>query len=146
MRVVIDTNVWVSALLTPRGYPARVVEAFRDGRFESVVSEPLLQEIQSVLSRPRIQRKYAVSEDEINNYLKLIRQQSLVVETPGVLNRCRDARDNFLLETAIWGKAQYLITRDDDLKRDPELIEAMQSRSVGILSVHQFLELLKKER
>ena len=99
-----------------------------------------------MLSRPRIRRKYAVGEDEISNYLKLIRQQSLVVETPGVLNRCRDARDNFLLETAIWGRAQYLVTRDDDLKRDAELIEAMQSVGVGILSVKQFLELLKTQQ
>jgi putative PIN family toxin of toxin-antitoxin system len=62
MRVVIDTNVWVSALLNPHGFPARILQAFRDRQFEVVVSHTLLTELRSVLRRPRILRKYQISE------------------------------------------------------------------------------------
>lgn len=58
MRVVIDTNVWISALLNPHGAPARLIRAFREGVFEVAASEPMLHEIEVVLRRPRIWRKY----------------------------------------------------------------------------------------
>ena len=41
LRAVVDTNVWVSALLNPNGHPAAVSEAFRNGRFVSILSQPL---------------------------------------------------------------------------------------------------------
>jgi len=49
VKVVIDTNVWVSALLNPTGYPARLRKAFEQRIFEVVASEPTLQEIADVL-------------------------------------------------------------------------------------------------
>lgn len=52
IRAVIDTNIWVSALLNPSGYPAKLRKAFEEGRFEVVISEPILKEIADVLSRP----------------------------------------------------------------------------------------------
>ncbi|GBC96990.1 hypothetical protein HRbin16_02806 [bacterium HR16] len=69
MRVVVDTNVWVSALLNPHGSPARLVRAFRDGLFEAVASEPLLREIEAVVRRPRIWHKYQLDEDIVVRYL-----------------------------------------------------------------------------
>ena len=62
MRVVIDTNIWVSAFLTNRGHSARLIEAFRAGDFEVVVSEPLLYELyqsrsqSSLIARQALQR------------------------------------------------------------------------------------------
>ncbi|MEN3001572.1 MAG: putative toxin-antitoxin system toxin component, PIN family [Armatimonadota bacterium] len=144
MRVVIDTNVWVSAFLTPHGAAAQVARAFREGRIESVVSEPILQEVRAVLLRPRIQRKYPITEAQVDEYLRLIREQSLVVELLGVLQRCRDPRDNFLLETAVLGNAECIVTRDDDLKRDIDLMTTMQRLGVEILSVRQLLERLSE--
>jgi putative PIN family toxin of toxin-antitoxin system len=103
MRAVIDTNVWVSALLTPHGYPAQVVKAFRDGLFEAVVSEPLLNEIEAVLLRPRIVKKYPVDEATVREYLALLRSRSLLIEITGIMKMCRDPRDDFLIEMALWG-------------------------------------------
>jgi len=47
--VLIDTNVWVSALINPHGHPAKVKDAWLDGRFEVVTSLPLLAELAEVL-------------------------------------------------------------------------------------------------
>jgi putative PIN family toxin of toxin-antitoxin system len=51
-RALVDTNVWVSALLNPHGFPAKVLEALKTDQFELVLSEPLLAELLEVLSRP----------------------------------------------------------------------------------------------
>jgi putative PIN family toxin of toxin-antitoxin system len=56
MLVVVDTNVWVSALLNPSGFPARLLRAFLEGQFTPVISRELIQELADVLSRPRLWR------------------------------------------------------------------------------------------
>ena len=72
IKVLIDTNVWVSAFLNPAGYPAKIVTAWLEDKIEIVISIPLLQEISDVLQRPRIQNKYKYSNGEIQKYLELI--------------------------------------------------------------------------
>jgi putative PIN family toxin of toxin-antitoxin system len=139
MRVVIDTNIWVSAFLTNRGHSARLIEAFRAGDFEVVVSEPLLHELGTVLRRPRLMNKYYYDETAITEYIALIKEQSIWVDILGTLNLCRDPRDNFLLETALFGGAEYLVSRDDDLKRDLALIQRMAELGIQVVSVQQFL-------
>jgi uncharacterized protein len=64
-RVVIDTNVWVSALIKPSGAPAAVVNAFVAGHFQLVVSQPLIDELLEVLARPRIGRRYGITSERI---------------------------------------------------------------------------------
>jgi putative PIN family toxin of toxin-antitoxin system len=145
MRVVVDTNVWVSAFLAQRGYPARLIEAFRQALIEVVVSEPLIRELDAVLRRPRLVSKYQLSDQSINEYISLIKRQSVWVSVSGTLHICRDPRDDFLLETALFGGAEYLVTRDDDLKRDLDLTQRMAEWGVQVVSVQQFLNLLHHE-
>lgn len=64
VRAVIDTNVWISAVLNPFGLPARIRQAFTAGDFHAVVSEPLLTELVEVLARPRIKDKYGLAAPE----------------------------------------------------------------------------------
>jgi predicted nucleic acid-binding protein len=52
IRAVIDTNIWISALLNPFGYPARIRKSFEKGVFQVVVSEPILEELADVINRP----------------------------------------------------------------------------------------------
>ncbi len=145
MRVVIDTNVRISAFLTRHSYPAQLVEAFRQTYFEAIVSEPLIHELESVLKRPRLMNKYQFNEDAIKEYISLIKEQSIWVSIPGTLQLCRDPRDNFLLETALFGGAAYLVTRDNDIKRDPELMERLAAWGIQVVSVQQFLNQLDRE-
>ncbi len=143
MRTVVDTNVWVSAALNPDGYPARLLEAFRQRRFLTVVSRPLMDELITVLQRPRLAQRFRIPPSAVLELAELVSERSLWVEITGDLRLCRDARDDMVLETALKGQAQYLVSRDDDLKRDIELIEHLQSRGVQIVSVQQFLNLLE---
>lgn len=133
--VLLDTNVWVSAFINPHGFPARLKDAWIAGQFDVVVSIPLLEEIADVLTRPRIQVKYGLADEEIEQFLRLLQERAIHVIPPGGLHLCRDPDDDLILETAIVGEARYAISRDDDLKGDSDLVAAMRSRGVEVLSV-----------
>jgi putative PIN family toxin of toxin-antitoxin system len=158
MLVVVDTNVWVSALSNPRGFPARLLRAFLEGRFTPVVSRELLQELADVLSRPRLWRSFTRRLSRLDTRLALsvlriyqwvaalllhtLGQTGHWVVLQGDTEGCRDPRDNMFLEAAVRGNARYLVSRDDDLKRDFELMAQMESRGIQVVSVQQFLDIL----
>jgi putative PIN family toxin of toxin-antitoxin system len=158
MLVVVDTNVWVSALLNPRGFPARLLRAFLEGQFTPVVSRELLQELADVFSRPRLWRSFTrrLSRLDIQLALNVLRIYQWVaalllhtlsqaghwVVLQGDSEGCRDPRDNMFLEAAVRGNARYLVSRDDDLKRDLELAAQMESRGIQVISVQQLLDIL----
>ena len=137
--VVIDTNVWVSAFLNRKGFPARIKDAWVNGEFEVALSPPLLQEISEVLHRPRIKEKYGLLEDEITQFIELLLRRAVLVTIGGQVKLCRDERDNMFLETAITAGADCLISRDDDLKGDTNLAEQMRERGVEVVTVSHFL-------
>lgn len=143
MNVLLDANVWISSFLNPFGPPAQLREAWLKNRFIAVISPSLLEEIRATLTDPRLVRKYTLSGAEIEQFLELLLLRSLVVFPTGIFKGCRDPRDNFLLEAALLGRAEYLVSRDDDLKRDVDLIQGMEKEGVRILSVRQFLQHLK---
>jgi putative PIN family toxin of toxin-antitoxin system len=69
MKVVFDTNVWVSALITPGGVAARLFVSL--DRFQSVTSEEILMEVEKVLHYDKIQKKRGLTDEEIAHYLQL---------------------------------------------------------------------------
>jgi len=140
---LVDTNVWISALINPHGYPARLKNAWLDGKFQIVVSVALLDELTDVLSRPRIRNKYRLKTEEIGEFLRLIAEKSITVTTTGTLRLCRDPDDDLMLETALNGNAIFAVSRDDDLKRDQELISRMLEQGIEVLSVQRFLDRLE---
>jgi putative PIN family toxin of toxin-antitoxin system len=145
LRAVVDTNVWVSALLNPAGYPARVLEAFRNGRFVPVLRQPLVDELIEVLSRPRLVRKYKLAPDDVAQIVALLLERSESVATQGNIQMCRDPRDDIVLETALTGGASYLVSRDDDIKRDEDLVLSMKLKGVSVLSISDFLARLPEK-
>ena len=136
VRAVIDTNIWVSSLINPFGFPALLRKAFAEGAFHLVISEPLLEELGEVLARPRIRDRYGITEEDIQGLLTLIEELADNVLLTGEVDICRDKDDNAVIETAIKGQAQYLITRDDDIKFD-EKVASYSSATVSPLSLCQ---------
>lgn len=110
LRVVLDTNIFVSALLG-KGPPARLYEAFREGTFEIVLSNPLLAEITRVLLRPDL----AIPAKDIKTAFKLLRRRARIVRPAHPVNVCRDPKDNFVLECALSSNAGWIVTGDRDL-------------------------------
>jgi uncharacterized protein len=143
-RAVIDTNIWVSAVLNPTGPPAQILEALMMRRFVSVTSEPLLVELDAVLARPRIASKYHVSREDREEYLDLVRVGSIVVPVDGVIQVCRDPDDDGVIETALRGRANALVSRDDDLKHAVEVITYLEESNIEVLTVRHFLSAIFK--
>ncbi len=142
LRAIIDTNVWVSALLNRAGAPARVRSALATGHFTLLVSAPLLDELGEVLMRPRLARKYGITAADVTELLRLLSSRAEAVPVVGDLRLCRDPDDDVVIETAIRGGADMLVSRDDDLRDAPEVAEALAVVGIEVVSVRQFLLLL----
>jgi len=136
MRILLDTNIWVSAFLSPDGHCGRLVRRLlADGDVEIFTSLPLIEEIVDVLGRPRLTRRYGFAPEEVKDYLSWIWSATLLVVPVAESYGCRDTDDDVVCGTAVAAGAQYLATRDDDLKRDPTLMQALRTLGVEILTV-----------
>lgn len=142
LTAVVDTNVWVSAFLSLHGYPAQIYQAARREQFFVLTSEPLLEELFDVLTRPRLMKLHNESPDEVRRFVSRLRRLSILVPVTGTLALCRDPDDGVLVETAFSGHALFIVSRDEDLTRDLELQSAIASRGIQIVTVAQFLQRL----
>lgn len=106
IRVVIDTNILVSALLQPAGLPAQVFVLALSGSIQLCVSGEVYAEYEEVISRPRFQR----DEETIAATLRAIREQAFWVKPTETVRACSDPDDNIFLEYAQAAQADYIVT------------------------------------
>ena len=76
----------------------------------------------AVLRRPRIAARYGITEADSADLLTLLRDRAALAPVAGEVRLCRDPHDDVLIETALSGRAQVCVSRDDDLKGDSELL------------------------
>ena len=114
MRVVIDTNVFIAALTRPSGSAARVVKAWREGRLEVVSSNATLREAELVLNAAWLAR--LSSRHEVETLLEELRTRTVQVRGRAAPNiRLKDQGDLRLVEAAVAGGVDYLVTADREL-------------------------------
>jgi len=112
VRVVIDTNVAVSAVLLPRSVPRRAFDrALEHGIV--LISSATVAELHDVLRRPHFD-KYLHEEERLAFLATLMREAELVMVTD-VVTACRDPKDNKFLALALSGKATHIVSGDEDL-------------------------------
>jgi uncharacterized protein len=97
IRVVIDTNILVSALLQPEGLPAAVLMLALSGRVQLCVSDPVFAEYEEVIRRPRFKRSPKV----IDSTLRSIRKLGHWVKPTAQVEECSDQDDNIFLRRQI---------------------------------------------
>ena len=128
MRVIIDTNIWISTLIGRQLVELRELLSHPD--IELIVTERLLQEVLLVTQRPKFAR-YFKGEDVES--LRIWMEQNMTNIPLGTIPaRCRDPKDDYLLELAIQSKAIYLVSGDNDL------LEMGAIGGCRIMTVHQF--------
>ncbi len=115
MRAVVDTNILVRALIKPQGTVGPVLRRLRDGAYRLLYAESLLAELVDVLGRPRIRNKYGITSDDVATVLTLIDLRGELVMPQRRITVCRDPKDNQVLEAAIAGRADVIVSGDDDL-------------------------------
>lgn len=143
MRVVLDLNLFVSALIGKTATRA-ILDHWRTQQFVLVLSERLLAELRAVLARPKFQRYFTV--DDVQVLIALLEEHAEFVEPTIRLELSRDAKDNILLDVAATAHANYLVTGDKDLLDDPVLIKTMlEQYGVQVVTANTFLEILARE-
>ena len=130
-RVIIDTNLWISFLITKDF--TKLDEIILSRHCILIFSKELLTEFLDVIKRPKL-RRFFTSED-IENLLETIEEYADFIEVNTQVNDCRDPKDNFLLSLSIDGKADYLLTGDKDL------LDLIKYRKTTILTISQFLQI-----
>jgi len=110
MRVVLDTNILVSALISPVGRPAAIYDAWEDGKFTLLTCAEQLDELRATLRKPRV-----AALIKPHKAGRLVNQIKKLAEEIGSLPRVKrsaDPNDDFLLALSEAGKADYLVTGD----------------------------------
>ncbi|HVG10811.1 MAG TPA: putative toxin-antitoxin system toxin component, PIN family [Thermoanaerobaculia bacterium] len=138
MRAVIDTNILVRAMLNPDGSVGPVVDLLRDGHYLFLYSEETLNELIDVLSRPRMVHRYGLTAAEVDALCALVIRRGETVQSSRTIMVCRDPKDNKFLEVAAAGRADVIVTGDDDLKvLDP-------FEGIPIIKPFEFLRALRQ--
>jgi len=114
LRVVIDVNVFVSALLRRNSVPAHVLHAWENGLYELVVSAALLHELEPVLRREHIARR--IAPDAATDLLAVIRSDAILAnDPPPVRHVPSDPDDDYLITLALVADAHAIVTGDTAL-------------------------------
>ena len=136
MRTVLDTNVLVAALRSRRGGSFALLSAVGQGRFEHIVSVPLVMEYESVLMRPGMVPLPAPAAQAVVDYLcaTAIHQEVHFLWRP----RLPDPNDDMVLEAAVNGGCSVIVTHN--------VRDFAGARALGVraLTPTQFLALLEE--
>lgn len=134
IRIVLDTNVVVSAHLKDKGAEARVLDLVANQRISLYVSEPILTEYEGVLSR----RKFRLDQERVNVSMDLIRRVGVLVKPTTSISTSADEADNRFLECAEEGNADYLVTGNK--RHFPK-----QWKATVVVNAREFLELITSQ-
>lgn len=132
-RVVIDTNVFISAILKS-GNPARIVTLWRYGKIHLLLSPYLAAEILSVLDRLGITSTY------IQQLTYRLEHYTIQILPASHITLCQDPKDNQIFSLAVDGAADYIITGDSDLPILGNIEKTM------IMKPKEFLEVMKSQK
>mgnify|MGYP001195926194 CR=1 FL=1 len=117
LRVVFDTNLFVSSVLVKAGQPGQAIDAWRANQFMLVTSPPIMAEIAATLRYDRIRRKYDVTEKDIAALLDLLSADAIIV--PGSVDVAGsvpdDSDDEIVLACALDGQADLIVSGDRHL-------------------------------
>ncbi|MEK7611024.1 MAG: putative toxin-antitoxin system toxin component, PIN family [Patescibacteria group bacterium] len=132
-RVVVDTNVFVSAFVWDV-IPQKVVAEWLEERFVVLLSPFLLSEILKTL------KKFDYTEEDLRELRSLLENHTLQIIPPLKVSYCRDPKDNQILDLSLAGQASFLVTGDKDL------LTLKSFRDTKILRPKDFLERVGKSQ
>ena len=141
-RVVLDANVYVSALIRPQGPPGQLLRKFlRDRAFEVIVSSAILAEVRRSLHYPRVRQHIDATDEEIEAWVASLGVIADVVAAPvDVRAVVADPDDDIYVAAALDGRADLIVSGDR------HLLDLGRVQDVEIVNPRAFLELLDAGR
>ncbi len=138
MRVILDTNILLSAILSPLGAPAKLLDAWERNWFTLVACDELIAELRDVAGRPFFRARLRASVAEL--LAAGIRDFSLFCRDLPAGPIAPDPKDSYLLALAEASQAEFLVTGDK------ELLSLKQHKSIRIITPAAMIDLLKKAK
>ena len=137
-RLVIDSNVFISGLISGGGAPALILRAIRHKRAIHLVSDPIVEEYLRVLDYPRIRKFRKISDAFVADIAAYLVHQTERVELVTTMQLSPDRDDDVFLTTAVDGHANLLITGDK-----ADLLSLQEVEGIPIVSAREALDRLK---
>jgi len=131
-RIIVDTNLWISYLIS-KGFKSLDRLIF-DNQAVLIFSSELIDEFVKVSKRKKFSNYF--NSSDIKKLLLIFDSYGEIVKVTSKISACRDSKDNFLLSLSVDGKADYLITGDDDL------LELKTFKQTRILKISDFEKIL----
>lgn len=135
MRVVLDTNILVSALLIHMGNPAAIYRAWQEGRFTLLTCAEQLDELRATLSKPAIAER--IKPYKAGRLVNQLKDLAARIDALPEVQRSADPADDFLLALSEAGRADYLVTGDKS-----GLLSLARHQDTRIVSARDFTALL----
>ena len=134
MRVVLDTNAWLSAIVW-KGEANKLIDAVLSKKIEIIITQEILSEIIDVLSRSKF--KEFIDKEKTEDLIKVILSIAELIETKTKINIIKeDPKDNIILEAASDGKVEYIISYDKHLRN------MLQFNKIKIITPTDFLKII----
>lgn len=131
MRVTVDTNVLISSLIVTGGSADQVIQLVREGEMEMVLSKFILDELARVLTQ-----KFGLPEGAVQSAVDRFQRLAIMVEPRAVVNVIKEKQDdNRILECAIAGRVDFLITGDKK-----HILPLASIQGIPIVGVAEFLQ------
>ena len=130
MKLVLDTNIFISSFFWG-GNPRKLMTRIIDGKDTLFVSNEILDEVLSVMARP----KFGISHRQITHFIDSIEEISCHVTLSGIIQGvCRDSDDDKILECAVLGGVDFIISGDSDL------LSIKEFQGIPVLAASEYIE------
>jgi putative PIN family toxin of toxin-antitoxin system len=138
LRVVLDTNIFISYLMVKAGIPSQLFNAWRALRYILVTSPAMIAEIRATAAYPRIRRKYHFTDEDVDDLINLLQMNAIVVAGKANVRNIipEDPDDEKVLACTVEGRADLIVSGDH------HLLNLEQYRGIRILTPAQFLSQL----
>jgi putative PIN family toxin of toxin-antitoxin system len=133
-RIILDTNLWISFLISNNFNSIDTL--FVQRKLKLIFSKELLDEFLSVALRPKFKKYF--NETDVNKLLSVIEFYGELISISSKINLCRDPKDDFLLDLANDGEADYIVTGDLDL------LELKRINKTKIITFNELLQEVNK--
>jgi len=141
LKIVLDTNVFVSALINPRGKPAQILNYVFESKVRLFTSPSIIEELERVLSYPKLVKRHGLEKQELKKFVSdLLSILSLVEGKKAIELIAENPADNNYLSCALDAKADFIVSGDI------HLLNLREYEGIQIITPAQFLEMLEKEK
>jgi len=140
LKVVLDNDVLISALLNPHGTPAKILNHALKNRIRLSTSASIIEEQERILSYPKLVKRHGLAKEELEEFLAGLLITTSLIEKETTIKVLKESpRGNTYLSCALNGRADFIISGDE------HLLNLGEYQGIQIISPARFLDIMERE-